>query len=120
MKNDKSLIPNSLLSLIDYVIAYVDGASNDWFRIKMEIINQFPPKERSRFSRRHQSTRKHILNSFDRAVINYWETKTSSELWIDPEKLHPEDWVHRPHGWKIIEINEQRRQQREKRAKETD
>ena len=113
-------IPEHLQERIDYVIAYVDGSSNDWFRIKMEIINQFPPKERSRFSRRHYSSRKHILNSFDRAVINYWETKTSSTLWLNPEKLHPDDWTHRPHGWKLNEINEERRQQREKSTKKTD
>lgn len=121
MKNEEKSIPDSLKVLIDYVISYVDGNSNDWFRIKMEIINRFPPSERSRFSRRHESSRKHVLNSFDRAVINYWENKTGSKLWIDPDKLHPKDWVQRPHGWKICEINEERkRQKEERRTKKTD
>ncbi len=110
-------IPEHLLSLIDYVISYVDGASNDWFRIKRELINIFPIKERSRFSKRHDSTRKHILNSFDKAVITYWEKKTGSEIWVDPDKLQPKDWVYRPHGWKLREINEQRKKER---AKKTD
>jgi hypothetical protein len=120
MEIDIEHIPKSLISRIDYVIAYVDGASDDWFRIKMEIINRFPSKDRSRFSRRHESSRKHILNSFDRAVIKYWELKTSRTLWINPDKLHPANWTYRPHGWKLSEINEERRKQREKSAKKTD
>jgi len=120
METDFKLIPDFLMKRIDYVILYVDGTSDDWFRIKMEIINQFPPKERSRFSRRQESTKKHILNSFDREVINYWETKTSSKLWIDPDKLHPKDWVHNPSGWGLIKINEERKQQRKNRTEKTD
>jgi len=102
-------IPKELKEIIDYVVDYVDGSTCDWFTIKMQIINMFPPKERSRFSRRHYSTKKHILNSFDKAVINYWEKQTGTTLWIDPEKLHPEDWVQRPHGWKLFEFNEKRK-----------
>lgn len=105
------MIDQNLRYIIDYVFEYVDSSSNDWFRIKQEIINNFPPKSRSLFSRRHKATRKHILNSFDREVITYWESKSGSKLWVDPDKLHPADWVWRPSGWKIREINEQRKQQ---------
>ena len=103
------MIPENLKILIDYTISYVGDATNDWFRIKMEIINNFPPKYRKLFSRRHYSTKKHILNSFDKEVINYWKEKTGIVLWVDPEKLHPENWVQRPKGWRLIEINEQRK-----------
>lgn len=112
-------IPVYLRDIIDYTIEFVDGASNNWFRIKSHIANQFPSKERSRFSRRHYSTKKHILNSFDREVIKYWETKTGTKLWIDPEKLHPEDWEQKPRGWRLFEINDERRQLK-KKTKETD
>ena len=113
MKNNDTTIPEFLQEHIDYVIEYVGDSSNDWFVIKMEIINRFPPKERSRFSRRHYSTKKHILNSFDYEVINYWKKKTGVDLWIDPNKLHPEDWIQRPKGWGLIAINEERRRKKE-------
>lgn len=100
--------------LIDYTILYVADTTNDWFKIKMEIINNFPPKWRGRFSRRHYSTKKHILNSFDWEIINYWEEKTGEKIFIDPNKLHPEDWKPKPRGWKLVEINEQRRRKTKK------
>ena len=106
-------IPEHLLESIDYVIDYVGNSSIDWFKIKLEIINRFPPKERSRFSRRHHSTKKHILNEFDKKVIKYWQHKTGNVLWIDPNKLHPADWVRRPHGWGLFSINEERRKKAE-------
>jgi len=101
-------IPKKLRNIIDYTTTYVGKSSKDWFRIKAEIINQFPPKERSRFSRRHYSTKKHILNSFDKEVIEYWESKVGVELWIDPKKLHPENWEQKPHGWALIKLNNER------------
>jgi len=107
------MIPKKLKKLIDYTIEYVGDSSNDWFRIKMEIINVFPPKYRSLFSRRHYSTKKHILNSFDEEVIKYWEKRTGVKLWIDPEKLHPTDWVSKPKGWRLVEINEERKRRKE-------
>ena len=109
-------VPTHLKEIIDYTIEFVDGSSNDWFRIKSHIINQFPPKERSRFSRRHFSTKKHILNSFDKEVIKYWEEKTGTELWINPKKLHPENWEQKPHGWALIRFNNERK----KKTTETD
>jgi len=107
------VIPKRLLSIIDYVIDYIGDNSDDWFKIKMEIINNFPPNERSRFSRRHYSTKKHILNSFDKKVITYWESKTGMKLWVDPNKLHPDNWTAKGRGCGLRKFNEQRRRQKE-------
>jgi hypothetical protein len=73
------MIPEHLKELIDYVIDYVGDVSDDWFTIKKELVNNFPPRERSRFSRRHFSTKKHILNEFDYAVIDYWGLQRHNE-----------------------------------------
>ena len=108
-----SQIPDNLLEIIDYAISFIGSESRDWFRIKRELANLFPPSERSRFSRRHYSTKKHILNLFDEQVINYWEETVGVKLWVDPEKLHPENWIQKPHGWAIREFNEQRRRSSE-------
>jgi hypothetical protein len=98
--------------LIYDVIHIVGESSNDWFEIKNQIIFIMPPNERKNFSRRHYSTKKHILNDFDRAVINFWEKETGVKLFIDPEKLHPDDWGRKPRGWALAEINETRKKEK--------
>jgi hypothetical protein len=113
-------IPEELIEVIDYAADYIGDATDDWFRIKKQLVNLFPPRERSRFSRRHYSSKKHILNLFDKSVINYWENKTGVSLWIDPEKLHPEDWNPKPRGWGILELNEERAKQKKTSSSETD
>lgn len=111
-KKVSKILNRTLKDYIDYVIDIVDGNSNDWFKIKMLIINTFNPQYRSLFSRRHYSTKKHILNDFDREVITYWEKKTGVTLFIDPKKLHPEDWVQKPKTWRLQQINEERAKQK--------
>lgn len=106
------MIPNELKEIIDYVIDYASESSNDWFLIKKELVNLFPPKERSRFSRRHYSTKKQLINEFDREVIAYWEKETGQKLFIDESKLHPSSWKQRPKGWGLAAYNERRRKQK--------
>jgi hypothetical protein len=108
-----TVIPKRLIKLIDYVYEYVGDATNDWFAIKREIVNIFPPKDRSKFSKRHYSTKKHILNDFDQEVITYWEKISGNKIYIDESKLHSKDWVQKPKGWGIEQYNEQKRQQKE-------
>lgn len=112
------MIPNELKEIIDYVIDYIDGNSIDWFQIKKELVVLFPPKARSLFSRRHYSTKKQLLNDFDRKVIQYWEEQTRQKLVIDKTKLHPETWQRRPHGWGLKKYNENR--QKQKKIKNSD
>ena len=102
-------LTNDITELINYVIEYVDGASTDWLTIRKEIIRMMPPKERSRFSRRHYSTKLPIINDFDRAIIVYWKKQTGIELIIDVSKLHPEFWIPKPKGWGFKVYNEERR-----------
>lgn len=107
------MIPPDVLQLIDYVISYVEDATNDWFVIKKELLGRADLEEKSLFSRRSQSNRKHIINSFEREVITYWESKTGVTIWIDPEKLQAPDWVRKTRGENLKEINEKRKQQRQ-------
>jgi hypothetical protein len=95
--------------LIDEVIYMINNSSNDWFFIKKIIVNHFSPKQRKNFSRRHYSTKKHILNSFDKEVIKYWQIKTGTILIIDKNKLHDDSWEQKPKGWALKKINEERR-----------
>jgi hypothetical protein len=109
------MITKKALEIIDYVISYVGDSSNDWFRIKMEIISRSEYAERSLFSRRSQSNRKHIINSYEREVIKYWESQTGVVIWINPEKLQKDDWVRKYRGDSLKEINEERKKQKRER-----
>jgi len=98
--------------LIDYVFDFVNNETNDWFIIKTQIIQNFPPKSRKKFAKRHYSTKKRMINDFDLEVISYWEKKSGSRLVINQELLHPSDWKQRPSGWALKAINEQRKRQK--------
>lgn len=106
---NSAAIPESLKEIIDVVIADIDKTCVDWFLIKKTLVNRFPPKERSRFSRRHNSSKKHLLNEFDHKVINYWESQTGTKLVLEPSKLHPTIWNPKSRGWGLIVYNESRR-----------
>lgn len=101
-------IPEDLKDRINFVIDYVSENTNDWLTVKKELINSFPWKERTRFSKRHPSTKKQIPNEFDESVILYWKEKTGIQLEIDPNKLHDPNWIHRKKGWALVAINEER------------
>jgi hypothetical protein len=103
------------LQYVDYVISYVQNSSNDWFLIKKEIMNCYPPKLRKKFSRRHYSTKLFFVNDFEKLIINYWKEKTNIELFIDEKKLHPSSWKRNPKGWGLFIYNEKRKTN--KRAK---
>lgn len=93
-------IPDFMKERIDYVAEYVGTATNDWLRVKMEIVRTLPVgKNNVGFGRRHSHTLKTIINSFDNEVMNYWYSITGVRLTVDPKKLHNPEWVHRPRGW---------------------
>ena len=104
-----NVIPDNLKEIVDYVADYVADSTDDWFLIKRELVNNFPPKERVRFSRRHFSTKKHTINDFDRLVIDYWENLTGNKLSINEDKLHSQNWVQKPKGWGLKKYNDERK-----------
>src|SRR5574337_2117090 len=105
-------IPDNLKERIDMVIAYVGDFTDDWLRIKKELINSFPRNQRHLFSLRHECTKKQIPNAFDESVMAYWKSKTGVEPVIAPDKLHDPDWIQRKKGWALTIINEERKQKK--------
>lgn len=102
-------IPDFLLKRIDDVIGYVGNTTTDYLIVKRQLINNFPSSARSFFSARHFSTKKHVLNHFDRAIMDYWETRTGVKLQLDPKKIHDPAWQHKKKGWALTLFNEERR-----------
>ena len=104
-----TVLPQTLQERIRYVAAYVADSTDDWLRVKVEIMKAFPPKERKHFSKRHYSTKKHTLNDFDLLVMRFWKREVGVELVLNEDDKHPEDWEPKPVGWGLIEINESRK-----------
>lgn len=111
LKHDMN-IPAYLTARIDEVIGYVGDTTTDYLLVKRQLINTFPTSSRSLFSARHHSTKKHILNDFDRAVMGYWLEQTGRQLEIEPGKLHNPEWEQKKKGWALKLLNEERKQQR--------
>jgi hypothetical protein len=103
-------IPDNLKEQIDIVIMYVGDSTNDWLRIKKELINSFPGQDRKLFSRRHPLTKKQTPNAFDESVMLYWKSKTGISPEITKDKLHDPNWIHdKKPGWGLIAINQERK-----------
>lgn len=102
-------IPGNLTKRIDEVIEYVGDTTEDYLKVKRQLINNFPPSERPLFSVRHPCTKKHLLNAFDEAVILYWESKTGVRLWVSEDKLHDPNWKQKKRGWALSLINQERK-----------
>ena len=75
------MIPEKILQAIKEVAAYADS-TDDWVRVKIEIMNRVPWQLRTNFSRRDQKTKEQWLNDFEKAVIEEWKKITGVELKI--------------------------------------
>jgi len=108
------MLEKKVKDIIDYAAEYIEDTTSDWFRVKKEIVNLLPPVNRSLFSRRHYSTKKQMINEFEREVMEYWYKKTGVRLVIDKNKLHDINWIQKPKGWALKKINEQRKKNSKK------
>jgi hypothetical protein len=97
---------------IGFVYSYIENTTNDWFKIKREILNNINNKQRTRFSTRHPRSKKHYINRLEKEIINYWKVLSGTDVYIDLTRLHNEkQWElikHRTRGWKLKQINEEK------------
>jgi hypothetical protein len=107
MKNIND-IPDKIWEAINYVMQYANQTEN-WLAVKKEILWLLTNEYRNYFSRRHYVTKKHILNDFEKLVIEYWKQETGKELKIPDNQIHNSDWIQKGRGWALIKINEERR-----------
>lgn len=102
-------IPERVKRRIEEVAAYVQDTTSDWKLVKIELVKSMPREERRRFSKRHPSSRKMLMNDFEREIIRLWKEITDVELKLNPEEAHPKDWTYKPLGWALRIINEERK-----------
>lgn len=105
-----SPIPEKILQKVQYVAKYVGSETDDWFRVKKEILAVCAPKERALFSRRHKTSKKHFLNDFERELIKIWNQETGVQLIVDSTKLHNTQDERPPRYWALMELNKKRQE----------
>lgn len=105
-----SIIPSKILEKLEYVSKYVETSTDDWFRVKKELLTVCSPKERSFFSRRHKTSKKHFLNEFEKELITQWKQLTGVDLKVDDSKLHTPDDERPPRHWALMELNKKRQE----------
>jgi len=61
---------------------------NDWLIVKKYILKYLNPSLRTYFSKRNVNTKKHILNNFEKQLIDFYENKFNVRLILDEDKQH--------------------------------
>ena len=80
-------IRKKLEELIIEIGEVYDGS--DWLVVKKYILKFSSPKHRKFFSTRDHKTKKQTLNDFELSLIDFYENKFKTRLYIDEEKkLH--------------------------------
>jgi hypothetical protein len=95
------MIPEDVLDKIHFVASYIGDSTDDWLTIKQQIVISLPWKHRSLFSRRHEQSKKQVINDFEKEVMEEWEKKTGVCPAIDSAKLHDPTKTIRKHGWAL-------------------
>lgn len=103
-------IDPKILEKLEYVSKYVGTETNDWIRVKKELLNTISPKLRSHFSRRHKTSKKHFLNDFEKELIKIWYGLTGVQLKIEDSRLHQASDERPPRYWALMELNKQRQE----------
>jgi hypothetical protein len=103
-------IPKKLLEKIEYAAKYIGSSTDDWFRVKKELLGSFSPKERALLSRRHKTSKKHFLNDFEAELITTWKGFTGVQLKVDETKLHKPEDERPPRHWALMQLNKQRQE----------
>jgi len=61
---------------------------NDWLVVKKYIVRYSHPDVRKHFSTRHPKTKKHILNNFEKSLVNYIKLNYNKELILYEKDKH--------------------------------
>ena len=67
---------------VAFVHSYAGGIT-EWKVLKKELLRLLPPNQRKLFSTRDPSTKKQIVNDFEKSVIGCWKEITGSLLYLE-------------------------------------
>lgn len=95
------MIPDDVLQQIRFVASYVERHTENWLTIKRELVNSLPWEYRLLFSRRHEQTKKQIVNDFEKEVMELWFGLTGVHPHIPKDMLHDPNTVVKKPGWAL-------------------
>lgn len=101
---------------VHFVLNYATS-TNNWLSVKKEILWKLPCWKRKEFSKRHYSSKKHIINAFEQQIIDYWYDSTGIALTIPEDKMHDVSWTRHKRGWGLKVYNRMRQKAAAKRKK---
>lgn len=111
----KMTLEKEIVERIKFVARYVGSESNDWFRIKKELINTLKPHHRRLFSKRHKTSKKFFVNDHEKEIMTLWKVLTNTTLVIDSQKLHQPSDERPPRHWALMQLNNKRKEEKQKR-----
>jgi len=96
---------HDFIKQIAFVASYVGTESDDWFRIKKQILWALHPRFRGNFTKRHNVSRKLYINDFETQLMAYWESVTGVKLKVDEARLHTDADLRMPRHWGLMNHN---------------
>ena len=66
-------------------------SGNDWLVLKKYVLRYSHPDIRRYFSTRHQKSKKHSLNSFEKNLIEFCYDKYNKRLYLKEDDKHKEN-----------------------------
>lgn len=75
--------------LLDEILEFYND--NNWLIVKKYILRYSHPDVRKYFSTRNSKTKKHILNDFEKQLINYCNNIYGVQLILNKEDEHYEE-----------------------------
>ena len=95
------MIPDDILQQIRFVASYIEDHTDNWLVIKRELVNSLPWEQRTLFSRRHEQTKKQVVNDFENEVMEFWFQLTGVRPYIPKNKIHDPSVVMKKPGWAL-------------------
>lgn len=81
-------IPAPVLELLDEILKYYN--ENNWLVVKKYVLKYIHPSIRKNFSTRNLKTKKHIINKFEKEIIEYCNNIYNIKLELRKEDTHEE------------------------------
>ena len=82
-------IHENILELMDEIADVYK--ENDWLVIKKYIVRYSRSELRKYFSTRHPKTKNHVINNFEKKLIDIYKQKYNIKLVLDEDKKHKDN-----------------------------
>lgn len=90
-----ALQPGTITDIVKERVRFLAEAlpdETDWLIIKKQLIVTLRSRDRAGFTRRHDTTRRHMpFNGFEKAIRSYWHELTGNTLILPEDKWHVKD-----------------------------